>query len=75
VATVSIGAMVAFLVVAAQRLGYPYELQWFEGSTVEVSAWVTEGPAARRASVDRVHPGAFPAAVLLGHRAVAVALR
>lgn len=42
-AAVSVGAMVTFLAVAAGRVGYPYELQWFEGSTVEVSARVTEG--------------------------------
>ncbi len=33
----------AFVVLAAQRVGYPYELQWFEGGTVEVSARVAEG--------------------------------
>ena len=42
-AMVSVGAMMTFVVVAARRVGYPYELQWFEGSTVEVSARVTEG--------------------------------
>jgi len=78
VATVSIGAMAAFLVVAAQRLGYPYELQWFEGRR-GVGAGHRR-PAAPRASVDRVHPrGLYPplyfwVTALAVARAAAVAL-
>ncbi len=32
-----------YVVTALQRIAYPYELQFFEGSTVEVSARVAEG--------------------------------
>lgn len=35
--------VVAYLVAAAQRVGYPYELTYFEGSTVEVMARVVAG--------------------------------
>jgi hypothetical protein len=41
--TVSLLSIGAYVATAVQRIGYPYELQFFEGSTVEVSARVTEG--------------------------------
>jgi len=41
--TVSILSILAYVAAAVSRIGYPYELQYFEGSTVEVSARVTEG--------------------------------
>ncbi len=40
---VSASSIAFYVVTALQRVGYPYELQFFEGSTVEVSARVTEG--------------------------------
>lgn len=43
--TVSLTSVLAYLVTVATRIGYPYELQFFEGSTVEVSARVTQGAA------------------------------
>lgn len=42
-ATVAIGSVLAYVVVALQRIDYPYELTYFEGSTVEVSARVATG--------------------------------
>lgn len=39
----SVLPVLAYLVVALQRIGYPYELSYFEGSTVEVAARVTDG--------------------------------
>lgn len=41
--TVSAASVIAYVLTVAQRIGYPYELQFFEGSTVEVSARVTQG--------------------------------
>ncbi len=41
--TVSVASVVAYVLTVATRIGYPYELQFFEGSTVEVSARVTQG--------------------------------
>jgi hypothetical protein len=35
--------ILGYVVVALQRIGYPYELTYFEGSTVEVTARVVEG--------------------------------
>ena len=43
VIVVASAAIVVYVTTALQRIGYPYELQFFEGSTVEVSARVTEG--------------------------------
>jgi hypothetical protein len=43
VAGVGLASVVAYLVVALQRVGYPYELTYFEGSTVEVSGRVAAG--------------------------------
>ncbi len=43
VAGVGLASVVAYLVVVAQRIGYPYELTYFEGSTVEVAARVAAG--------------------------------
>lgn len=43
--TVSAASVIAYVLTVARRIGYPYELQFFEGSTVEVSARVTEGLA------------------------------
>ena len=43
VVAVSVGSVLGYAVTALRRIGYPFELQFFEGSTVEVSARVTEG--------------------------------
>ena len=40
---VSVASLLVYVLTVAQRIGYPYELQFFEGSTVEVSARVTQG--------------------------------
>jgi hypothetical protein len=40
---VAVLAMAAYVLTALVRIDYPYELQYFEGSTVEVSARVTDG--------------------------------
>ena len=40
---VSVASVTAYVATVAQRIRYPYELQFFEGSTVEVSARVTQG--------------------------------
>jgi len=42
-AAVGLASVAAFVVVALQRLSYPYELTYFEGSTVEVTARVVAG--------------------------------
>ena len=39
----SLAAIACYVGTALQRIAYPYELQFFEGSTVEVSARVAEG--------------------------------
>jgi len=41
--TVSVASVLAYVLTVATRIGYPFELQFFEGSTVEVSARVTQG--------------------------------
>lgn len=41
--TVGLASVAAYVAVAAQRIGYPYELTYFEGSTVEVAARVAAG--------------------------------
>lgn len=43
VASVGLASVAAYLVVVAQRIGYPYELTYFEGSTVEVAGRVAAG--------------------------------
>jgi 4-amino-4-deoxy-L-arabinose transferase-like glycosyltransferase len=43
VAVVGLASVVAYLVVVLQRIGYPYELTYFEGSTVEVAGRVAAG--------------------------------
>src|SRR4051812_868026 len=43
VAGVGLASVAAYLVVVLQRVGYPYELTYFEGSTVEVTRRVTAG--------------------------------
>ena len=40
---VGLAPVAAYLVIAAQRIGYRYELSYFEGSTVEVTARVVAG--------------------------------
>ena len=40
---VGVGAIAWYLVTSLQRLGYPYELTYFEGSTIEVAARVESG--------------------------------
>ncbi len=42
-ATVATVPIIAYVVVALQRIGYAYELTYFEGSTVEVTARVVDG--------------------------------
>ena len=42
-ATVGLASVLAYVVVALQRISYPYELTYFEGSTVEVTARVVAG--------------------------------
>lgn len=42
-AIVAIAPVAAFVVVALRRIGYPFELSFFEGSTVEVTARVVQG--------------------------------
>lgn len=42
-AGVGLASVAAYLVVAVQRIGYPYELTYFEGSTVEVTGRVAAG--------------------------------
>ena len=43
VAGVGLASVAAYLVVVLQRIGYPYELTYFEGSTVEVTGRVAAG--------------------------------
>lgn len=43
IVAVAVGSVVSYVVLASQRIGYPYELTYFEGSTVEVSARVAAG--------------------------------
>jgi len=40
---VALAPIGAYVLVAAQRIGYRYELSFFEGSTVEVTARVVQG--------------------------------
>jgi 4-amino-4-deoxy-L-arabinose transferase-like glycosyltransferase len=40
---VGVASVLAYVVVALQRIWYPYELTYFEGSTVEVTARVVSG--------------------------------
>ena len=40
---VGLASVAAYLVVVLQRIGYPYELTYFEGSTVEVAGRVAAG--------------------------------
>jgi hypothetical protein len=40
---VAVLSLAAYVVTALTRIDYPYELQYFEGSTIEVSARVTNG--------------------------------
>lgn len=40
---VAVAPGAAYVVVALRRIGYPYELSYFEGSTVEVTARVVQG--------------------------------
>ena len=42
-AAVGVTSVLAYVVVALQRISYPYELTYFEGSTVEVTARVVSG--------------------------------
>jgi hypothetical protein len=42
-AAVGVGSVLAYVMVVLQRVGYPYELTYFEGSTVEVTARVAAG--------------------------------
>lgn len=50
----------AYLVVAVQRVGYPYELTYFEGSTVEVMARVVGGQPLYAAPTDEWAPWPYP---------------
>ena len=43
VAVVGLASVAAYLAVVLQRIGYPYELTYFEGSTVEVAGRVAAG--------------------------------
>ncbi len=52
--------VVAYLVAAAQRVGYPYELTYFEGSTVEVMARVVAGQPLYAAPTSGWTPWPYP---------------
>lgn len=57
---VAVVPMVAYLVVAVRRIGYPYELTYFEGGTVEVMARVVAGQALYAAPTDEWAPWPYP---------------
>ncbi len=59
-AGVSLLSFGLYVVSALQRIGYPYELQYFEGSTVEVSARVTEGLPLYAAPTTDFTPWPYP---------------
>ncbi len=58
--TVSVASVVAYVLTVASRIGYPYELQFFEGSTVEVSARVTNGLALYGPPTTEFTPWPYP---------------
>jgi 4-amino-4-deoxy-L-arabinose transferase-like glycosyltransferase len=58
--TVSLVPVAAYLVVAVQRVGYPYELTYFEGSTVEIMARVVAGEPLYAAPTDAWTPWPYP---------------
>lgn len=60
VGAVGVGAVLAYVLTALARIGYPYELQYFEGSTVEVSARVTEGLPLYAAPTTGFTPWPYP---------------
>ncbi len=52
--------VLAYLVTAVPRLGYPYELTYFEGSTVEVMARVVDGEPLYAAPTTTWTPWPYP---------------
>jgi len=52
--------VLAYVVVALLRVGYPYELTYFEGSTVEVMARVVAGQPLYAAPTDEWAPWPYP---------------
>ena len=57
---VALVPVVAYVVVAVLRVGYPYELTYFEGSTVEVMARVVAGEPLYAAPTDEWAPWPYP---------------
>jgi 4-amino-4-deoxy-L-arabinose transferase-like glycosyltransferase len=57
---VALTSVLAYLDVARQRIGYPYELTYFEGSTVEVSARVAAGESLYGAPSTEFTPWPYP---------------
>ncbi len=57
---VALVPVVAYLVAAVQRDGYPYELTYFEGSTVEVMARVVAGQPLYAAPTTEWTPWPYP---------------
>ena len=57
---VALVPVVAYLVVAIGRVGYPYELTYFEGSTGEVMARVVAGQPLYAAPTDEWAPWPYP---------------
>ena len=57
---VALVPVLAYVIVAVQRVGYPYELTYFEGSTVEVMARVVAGEPLYAAPTDAWAPWPYP---------------
>jgi hypothetical protein len=60
VAAVGGASVIAYLLVVLQRVGYPYELTYFEGSTVEVSARVAAGDPLYGPPTEQFTPWPYP---------------
>ena len=55
--------VVAYVVVAVLRIGYPYELTYFEGSTVEVAARVVAGQPLYAPPTTEYAPWPYPRSI------------
>ncbi|HEY8308066.1 MAG TPA: glycosyltransferase family 39 protein [Lapillicoccus sp.] len=60
VAGVGLASVAAYLVVVLQRIGYPYELTYFEGSTVEVAGRVAAGQSLYGPPTTEYTPWPYP---------------
>ena len=58
--SVSVASVLAYVLTVTTRIGYPFELQFFEGSTVEVSARVTQGLPLYASPTTQFTPWPYP---------------